>query len=130
MNSRGFDDGVDGVGGKIVEGVDRAGRPADFYGVDFGGFAEAEMEAEIVLGEVAAAAADFGDLADAGGMDGDASADGGTIAFCADQFEEDAVIGIVVLVEKERGRFADVDEDDVDVAGVEDVAESSAAARF
>ena len=42
------------------------------------------MEAQVVLGEVASAAADFGDLADAGRVDGDAGADGGAIAFCAD----------------------------------------------
>jgi hypothetical protein len=39
------------------------------------------MEAEVVLGEVAFAAADFGDLAGAGGLDGYAGADGGAIAF-------------------------------------------------
>jgi hypothetical protein len=42
------------------------------------------MEAEIVLGEVAVATADFGDLADAGGLDGYARADGGAVAFCPD----------------------------------------------
>jgi len=42
------------------------------------------MEAEIVLGEIAPAAADFTDLANAGGEDGYARADGGAIAFCAD----------------------------------------------
>lgn len=42
------------------------------------------MEAEIVLGEIAPTAADFGNLADAGGVDGDAGADGGAITFCAD----------------------------------------------
>src|SRR5208282_1938399 len=104
--------------------------PANFDRVDFGGFAEAEMETEIVLGEVARAAADFGDLADTGGLDGDAGSDGGAIALRADQFEEDAVIAIVVLVEEESGRLADVEEDDIDVAGVEDVAESGAAAGF
>ena len=88
------------------------------------------MEAEIVLGEIASAAADFGDLADAGSVNGDTGADGGSIAFCADEFQENAVIGGGVLVEEESGRFADVDENDVDVAGVEDIAESGAAARF
>lgn len=88
------------------------------------------MEAEIVLREIASATADFGDLADATGVDGDAGTDGGAIAFCADKFEEDAVIARIVLVEKESRRLADVDQDDVDVAPVEDVAESGAAAGF
>ena len=42
------------------------------------------MEAQIVLGEIAPSAAYFADLADAGGVDGDAGADGGAIAFRAD----------------------------------------------
>jgi len=88
------------------------------------------MEAQVVLGEIASAGADFGDLADHTGMNGDASADGGAITFCADEFEENAVIGGGVLVEEESGRFANVDEDYVDVAGVEDVAEGGAAAGF
>ena len=41
------------------------------------------MEAEIVLGEIAPAAADFADLAVPRGVDGYAGADGGAIAFCA-----------------------------------------------
>jgi hypothetical protein len=41
------------------------------------------MEAEIVLGEIAPAAADFADLADTRGEDGYAGTDGGAIAFCA-----------------------------------------------
>jgi hypothetical protein len=88
------------------------------------------MQAEIVLGEIAPSAADFADLADARGEDGYAGADGGAIAFCADEFEEDAVIGGGVLVEEKGGRFADVEEHDVDIAGVEDVAEGCAAAGF
>ena len=80
----GFYDGVDGVGGDVLQRFDFATGPADLHRVDFCGFAEAEVEAEIVLGEIASAAADFGDLADATGVDGDASADGGAIAFCAD----------------------------------------------
>jgi len=88
------------------------------------------MDAEIVLGEIAPAAAHLADLADARGEDGYAGADGGAIAFCADYFEERAVIGGGVLVDQKGGRFTDVEEDDVDVAGVEDVTEGCAAAGF
>src|SRR5271155_843527 len=88
------------------------------------------MEPQIVLGEIAPAAADFADLPDAAGTDGDAGTNGGAIALCANEFEENAVIALIVLVEQQRGRFADVEQDYIDVAGVEDVAEGCAAARF
>lgn len=39
-----------------------AGGPADFEEGDFVGLAQAEVDAQIVLGEVAAATADFVDL--------------------------------------------------------------------
>jgi hypothetical protein len=80
-----FEEGVDGVDRKVSEGLVFAGGPANFELVDFGGFAEAEMEAEIVLREVAAAAAHFADLADAAGVQRDASANRGAIAFRADE---------------------------------------------
>jgi hypothetical protein len=41
----GFYDGVDGVGAEVFQGFQFAARPADFYGVDFCGSAQAEMEA-------------------------------------------------------------------------------------
>ena len=77
-------DCVDRIARNIYKRLDLAAGPANFYRVDFCGFAQAEMEAEVVLGEIAAAAADFCDLADAGGMDGHAGANGGAIAPCAD----------------------------------------------
>ena len=40
------------------------------------------------------------------------------------------MIGGGVLIYEESGRFANVEQDDVDVAGVEDVAEGCAAAGF
>ena len=56
-----FLDDVEAVGIEVLEGVDLAGGPADF---DVGGLClvEAEVDAEVVLREVAAASADFVDL--------------------------------------------------------------------
>ena len=56
-----FLDDVEAVGGECGEFVDGAGGPADFD-VGGGGLVEAEVDAEVVLGEVAAAGADFVDL--------------------------------------------------------------------
>ena len=44
---------------EVLEDVDLAAEPMDFYAVDFLGLVEAEVDAEIVLREVAAAAAEF-----------------------------------------------------------------------
>src|ERR1700730_13620652 len=44
-----FGDGVDGVGGDVLQSFGGAIGPADFHGVHFRGGAEAEMQAEIVL---------------------------------------------------------------------------------
>src|SRR6202030_2001466 len=72
----------------------------------------------------------FVELLYAGGVNGDAGADGGAIAFCADKLEEHAVIWGAVRVEKDGRWFADVEHDDVDISSVEDVAESGAATRL
>ncbi len=78
------------------------------------------MQAEIILGEIAGAAADLAELLYAGGVNGDAGADCGAIAFGSDEFEKDAVIGVAIRVQKDGGRLANVQQDDVDIAVVED----------
>ena len=88
------------------------------------------MQAEIVLGEITPSAADFADLADARGEDGYAGADGGAIAFCADELEEHTVVRGAIGVEEHGGRLADVEQDNVDISGVEDVAKSGATTRL
>src|SRR5260370_18692940 len=50
------------VGFDVFERFDEAARPADFEELDGFGFADAEVDAEIVLGKIAAAAADFVNL--------------------------------------------------------------------
>src|ERR1700688_1477324 len=122
-----FDDGVDGIGGNILEGFGGSAGPADFDGVHFCGGAETKMQAKIVLGEITNAAVHFVELLYAGGVNGVAGTDGRAIAFCADELEKHAVIGGAVSVEKDGRRFADVEDYDVDISGVEDVAESGAA---
>src|SRR5579864_5165113 len=127
-NTGTFHNGVDGVAGDVLQGFESAVGPTDFYGFHFGGGAQAEMEAKVVLGEVAAAAADFAELLNATGVNGDARPDGGAIAFCADQLEEHTVVPRAIGVEENGRRRANVEDDHVDVSGVEDVAESDAPA--
>ena len=126
----GFYDGVDGVSRYILKAFDFAAGPADFYRLDFCGFAEAEVEAQIVLRKIAVAAADFCHLAHASGADGHAGADSGAIALCANHFEQHAVVAIVVFVEQESGWFADIDQNHVNVPRIKNVAEGRPTPRF
>src|SRR5262249_16344669 len=61
---------------------------------------------------------------------GDAGADGGLVAFGSDEAEEDAVVGVLRLIQEERGRGADVPDDDIEIAVVVDIPEGRAAERL
>src|SRR5260370_18757678 len=50
------------IGLDVLEGFDEAAGPADFEELDVFGFSDAEVDTEIVLVKIAAAAADFVDL--------------------------------------------------------------------
>jgi hypothetical protein len=45
-----FHDGAEGVRGEIIEEFEKAAGPSDLDGVNFGGVAEAEMDAEVGAG--------------------------------------------------------------------------------
>ncbi len=66
---------MDGVDGKVGEAFDETAGPVDFNPVDFGGWAEAEVDAHVVVGNVAGAAADFVDEGTGADFDEDAGAD-------------------------------------------------------
>ena len=77
-----------------------AAGPADLQRFDLGGAANAEVQAEIALRNVAAAAADFPDLMMAVDAQGYASADGVAIGLCADELDGDPVsLGRIVFQE-------------------------------
>src|SRR5712691_9272287 len=86
------------IGLDVLEGFDEAAGPADFEELDVFGFSDAEVDAEIVLGKIAAAAADFVDLRMETFFTGkmrdafDARADAAAIGFCADGFDFDPIV--------------------------------------
>ena len=79
-----FGDLVEVVGGDVGEGLVAAAGPGDLDRGDGGGVAEAEVGAEIALGEVAASTGDFADLIDASRGDFDSGAQSIAIRFCSD----------------------------------------------
>src|SRR6266481_711935 len=128
-----FFDDDDLIGLDVLEGFDKAAGPADFQELDGFGFADAEVDAQIVLGKIAAAATDFVDLGMktffAGEMGDafDARADAAAIGFCADGFYFDPIVaGAGVAAQKLRVIVDGVD-DDVKIAVVVEIAEGAAA---
>jgi len=87
------------------------------------------VEAQIVLREVTSSAADFAKLLYARGANGYAGADGGAVALCADELEEDAMIAIgVTYFFRREGGSPTFKRRTSTLPGVEDVAEGSATA--
>src|SRR5260370_7100283 len=125
-----FDNRVNGIASDVFRGFDFPARPANFDRFHFLGRAQAEVQTQIVLREVACAATDFAELFNTCGTNRYAGADCSAVALRADELEEDAMIAAGVFILEERRRLAHVQEKDVNVAGVEDVTESSAAARM
>src|ERR1700719_2666792 len=88
------------------------------------------MKPQIILRKIASAASYFIKLRHSTGFDRNARADCRTIALGPDQMEEHAVIRILICVEQKRWRFADVENNNVYIAVVSNVAESGAPSGF
>src|SRR5205807_4955841 len=121
---------VDEIGGDIAQQFGLAARPENFHRVHLVGRAQAKVRPQVVLREIAAAAPNFIELHDSGGVNGDTRADGGTIALGSNQVKGNAVVAVAGLVDQQRRWLADVEHQNVHVAVVINVAKSSAAARF
>src|SRR5215471_9497569 len=86
------------IGLDVFESVDGAARPLDFEEIDFFGFADAEVHAQIALREIAATAPHFIDLRMRLAFPGNlrhatqASANAAAIGFCADGAHLDPVV--------------------------------------
>jgi len=120
------------VGLDVFEGFDQAAGPADFEELDFLGFAYAEMHAQVVLGKITAAAADFvnlrmkrffaSEMRDAFEPRTDAAA----IGFRADGLDFEPVVAGARIAAQELRKVVDGIDNDVEVAVVVEVAESAA----
>src|SRR5262245_12539671 len=72
------------VGFQIFEGFFSSARPEDFDTLDFRRGADSEMQAHIILGDVAVAAAHLVHLLQPGGHHGDAGANAVAVRFSSD----------------------------------------------
>lgn len=108
MDAGALNNRVDAVRRKVLKRFDRAVGPADFRRFHLLGRAEAEVETQVVLREIAAAPTDFAELLYTCGVNRDTRANRGAIALGPDELEEDAMVAVRIHVFEERGRFADV----------------------
>src|SRR5689334_12567917 len=87
-----FLDGQDFVDARVRDLVNRAARPADFDEVNLRALLKAEVEAQVALRDVAAAAAHLVHLCEVAGDDFNTRADAVTIAFDADCLNQHRVV--------------------------------------
>src|SRR5215469_4294786 len=109
-------DGIEPVGGQISKGIGFAGWPEDFYPVDLGGRIESEVQTQVVLREVTAAAMNLIGLSHAAGSHFDACADGQAVALRTRQLETDPMPAGNAVISQNHGSAVDVAHDDVHVA--------------
>src|ERR1700739_3760444 len=84
------------------------------------------MQARVVGRIVAAPSADFVNLGHGRCRNGHACSDRGPVALGTNEAEEDPVIRIYCFINKQRGRLADIEDHNVEVPIIIDVAKSCA----
>src|SRR5262245_6597429 len=120
-------DGVDLVESRNLDGFFCAAGPDDFDAINFGGSSQAEMQALVGAGSVAATAEDIGALAETTRGDEHfcANSVAGTLR-PTDQFERHPVNRITDDISEEGGDGVYIVQHNVDVAVVEEIAKRSA----
>ena len=116
------------VGLDVGEGLRGAVRPDDFDLVEGARFAEAEVQVQVALGEVTAAAANLLELLLRAGGDADARVEGEAIVGGAFEGETYPVIGGVGFGFEDHGAADEVFDDEIENAAVEEIADGEASA--
>src|SRR6267378_5750119 len=117
----------------VLQGFHEAAGPANLEDLDVFGFADAEVNAQIILRKIAAAAADIVDLRMQTLLAGtmryafDACADAAAIGFRANGLDFDPIVGGARVAPQKLGKIVNGVDDDVEIAVVIKVAEGTAA---
>src|SRR5579859_4366532 len=129
-NALALDDSEDPVHAGDGKLLHNSVRPINFELINLGESPQPEMDALVRAGTVASAAEHMGALADSSGRQEHFCADGIAGALgTADEFQGQPVVGVLDHVPKQGRRRVHIVEDNVDVAVVEEIAESGAASR-
>src|SRR5262249_48541734 len=73
---------------------------------------------------------DFVELLDAPSANGDAGTDRCTVALSTGQIKQNTVVTVGIQILQQRGRFTDVEDDDIDISVVEYVPKSDPSSAF
>src|SRR5438094_6326650 len=118
---------VQAIDGKVFPALFKAVRPSYVDPIDAGAGGESEVHTQIVLRQVAAAAADLLPLLDPAGQRPHARADRIAIRLHADELQREPVMRGIALEAEQVRRVVDVRDGDVDLPVVVDIAERRAA---
>src|SRR5947209_2780021 len=124
-----FLDGQNLIHARARDFINRAARPADFYQVNLGALLKAEVQPQVALRDVAAAAPNLVRLREIAGDDFNTRADAVAIAPHADGLNQDGVVRVAAVVAQQLRRAVEVADDYVNVAVVVYVAEGDATAH-
>src|SRR6266576_519883 len=113
---------VNSVGSDVAQHFHASARPANLYRVHDLALAQSKMKSEVVLRQIASATANFVELCHASAADGDTRADRGTIRACTDEPKQHSMSGTWDILHEKGGRFAYVQDENVDVAVIPHIA--------
>src|SRR5216683_2966269 len=120
---------VDGIGGKVFKSLDQAAGPAHLHPINLCRSAEAEMDAHVVIGNVAGAAAHFVNKSARARFHGNASADAVAVGFDPNRPKGDPVVPVARVVDQKRRRSVHVADHRGHAAIIPQVADRQTARR-
>src|SRR5216684_1953531 len=120
---------VDGIGGKIFKSLDQAAGPAHLHPINLCRSAEAEMDAHVVIGNVAGAAAHFVNESARACFHRDSCPDAVAVGFDPDRPKRDPVVPVARVVDQKRRRSVHVADDCGNTAIIPQVSDRKTARR-
>ena len=120
---------VDGIRGKIFKSLDQAAGPAHLHPINLCRSAEAEMDAHVVVGNVAGASAHFVNEGARARFHRDAGADAVAVGFDPDCPKGDPVVCVSRVVDQKRRRSVHVADDCGHAAIIPQIADRQTARR-
>src|SRR6266851_1471246 len=120
---------VDGIGGKIFKSLDQAAGPAHLHPINLCRSAEAEMDAHVVIGNVAGAAAHFVNESARACFHRDSCPDAVAVGFDPDRPKRDPVVPVARVVDQKRRRSVHVADDCGHAAIIPQIADRQTARR-
>src|ERR1700733_9653612 len=107
--------------------LNQPARPGDVDAIDLRISSQAEVQPQVVLRKIAAASANFIELNEFSGVNGEARANGGAVTLRTQQLEFNPVVSVGQMVAQQSRRFADIQNQDIDCTIIPNIAKRNAA---